>query len=321
MKVSLISTLKNEEASIKDFLDSLLSQSRKPDEIIIVDGGSTDATVKLINEYIQKGAPIKLIIKEGANISIGRNIAIKNSKHDIIASTDAGCKIDEDWLKKLIEKFDDKTDVVCGMTLPEPKNEFEKCVAEVTCYKVEDVDERTFLPSARSVAFRKSSWEKVGGYPEWLYLAEDTLFDLNLKKAGCKFKVAKDAVVYWRMRKNIQELFKQYYLYGKYQREAGLVTAKSILVHILRSFWPVGIFVLFLMPLLYFNAIPLLLVLVAVTFLLFFVQGLEGGLKCYRSNRRIKFLMTGVVIKIVVSMAWTLGELFSRSKAPKVGTK
>lgn len=320
MKVSLISTVKNEEESIEDFLDSLLSQSRKPDEIIIVDGDSTDNTVKIINEYIQKGAPIKLIIKEGANISMGRNTAVKNSKYDIIASTDAGCKIDKDWLKNLIEKFDNETDVVCGMTIPDPKTDFEKCVADVTCYKVEEVDEETFLPSSRSVAFRKSAWEKVGGYQE-LCLSDDTLFDLNLKKAGCKFKVARNAIVYWKMRKNLREVFKQYYLYGKYQRDAGLATTKNILVHIFRSFWPVGIFILFFILLLYFNAIQLLLVLVAITFLLFFIQGLEGGLKCYRINRRVKFLMTGIIIKIVVSMAWTLGELFNRSKAPKVGTK
>ena len=79
MKVSLICTLKNEEFSAKVLLDSLLSQSRLPHEIIIVDGGSIDRTVEIINSYIQKGAPIKLIIKGGANIAQGRNIAIKNA--------------------------------------------------------------------------------------------------------------------------------------------------------------------------------------------------------------------------------------------------
>ena len=51
MKVSLISTLKNEESSIRVFLDSLLSQSRPPDEIIMVDGKTMkDSIVQEIME-------------------------------------------------------------------------------------------------------------------------------------------------------------------------------------------------------------------------------------------------------------------------------
>ena len=321
MKVSVISTVYNEELSIKEFLDSLLSQSRKPDEIVIVDGGSTDRTEQIIKEYIRREASIKLIVKEGANISQGRNIAIKNAKYEIIASTDAGCRIDKDWLKNLIKKFDGNTDVVGGMTIPESKTDFERCVAEVTCYKVEEVADETFLPSSRSIAFRKSAWEKVGGYSEWLYTAEDTLFDLKLKKFGCKFKVAKDAIVYWQIRKNFRQVFKQYYLYGKGNREAGLVTTKSLLVHITRSFWPMGIFIIVLIPTLYFNAMPFLLIVAIFTFLLFIHQGLEGGLKCYRSNDKIKIFVLGIAIKILVSTAWTVGELFGKTKVSGVDTK
>ena len=114
MKVSLISTLKNEESSVKEFLDSLLSQSRPPDEIIMVDGGSSDKTVEIIDSYIGNGAPIKLIVSKGANIAQGRNTAIKNSKYDVIASTDLGCRLDKDWLKNLLNKFGEQTDIVSG---------------------------------------------------------------------------------------------------------------------------------------------------------------------------------------------------------------
>ena len=44
--------------------------------------------------------------------------------------------------------------------------------------------EETFLPSGRSIAFKKSAWKEVGGYPENLYTGEDTLFDLKLKEKG-----------------------------------------------------------------------------------------------------------------------------------------
>ena len=219
INVSLICTLKNEEFSIREFLDSLLSQSKPPDEIIIVDGGSTDGTVDIIRSYIEEGAPIKLIIKNGANIAQGRNIAIENAKYDIIASTDAGCRIDKDWLKNLIKPFeaDLDVDVVSGWYEADAKTNFQRCVAELTYPKLTHVinNAEKFLPSSRSVAYKKGCWEKVGGYPEWLYTAEDTLFDLNLKKIGCTFVFAKDAVVYWKVRSNLKNVFKQHYSYAK----------------------------------------------------------------------------------------------------------
>ena len=231
-KVSLICTLKNEESSIKEFLDSLSFQSRPPDEIVIVDGGSTDKTVEIIKSYIEEGALIKLIVEDGANIAEGRNIAIKNAKHDVIASTDAGCRIDKDWLKNLIKPFvgDSSVAVVSGWYEADARTDFERCVAELTYPKLERVMKALdkFLPSSRSVAYKKECWEKVGGYPEWLYTAEDTLFDLNSKKAGCKFVFAPDAVVYWNVRPNLRSLFKQFYLYAKGNGYAGLFFKKYL---------------------------------------------------------------------------------------------
>jgi glycosyltransferase involved in cell wall biosynthesis len=65
MRVSVIVPVRNEERSIRALLDSLLGQTRMPDEIVITDGGSIDATTQIIEEYIQRGAPVRLI-REGA---------------------------------------------------------------------------------------------------------------------------------------------------------------------------------------------------------------------------------------------------------------
>lgn len=51
MRVSLIFTVLNEEKSVKNLLDSLLKQTRKPDEIVVVDGGSKDRTVEILKQY------------------------------------------------------------------------------------------------------------------------------------------------------------------------------------------------------------------------------------------------------------------------------
>ena len=93
-KVSLILTVKNEEKSINILLESILSQNKMPNEIVIVDGGSIDKTIEIIKEY-KDSLPIKLIQKKGINVPRGRNIAIANSKYPIIAVTDGGCRLDQ----------------------------------------------------------------------------------------------------------------------------------------------------------------------------------------------------------------------------------
>lgn len=223
MKVSLICTVLNEETSTKPFLDSLLSQSRLPDEIVMVDGGSTDGTVEVIKSYVADDVPIRLAIAEGANISQGRNIAIGSTTCDYIAATDAGVRLDKHWLKNLIEGFemDRRAEVVVGFYLPEPRTTYEEYVCQLLYPEAEWVDLDKFFPSSRSIAFHKECWEKVGGYPEWLYTGEDGLFAVRMREAGCKFVFAKDAIAYWRPRRNLRALFRQYYLYAKGSAQAG----------------------------------------------------------------------------------------------------
>jgi glycosyltransferase involved in cell wall biosynthesis len=233
MKVSVTCTLKDEEKSIKELIGSILSQSKLPDKIVIVDGGSTDRTVEIINSYIKSGAPINLIIKEGVNIAEGRNIAIENAKYDNIASIDAGSWADKDWLKNLLRPFeefeeDSSVDVVAGFFLPDAKSKYEEVVGELLYPKLENMNPDRFLPSGRSIAFKKRCWETVGGYPEWLYTGEDALFDLKLRESGCKFAFARDAIVYWRPRTTLRGLFKQYFLYAKGATQARITNTITL---------------------------------------------------------------------------------------------
>lgn len=225
MKISVICTLKNEELSIKDLIDSLLTGYRRPDEIILVDGGSKDKTNEIILSYIEEGHPIKLIMEENINIAKGRNIAIEASRYDIIASIDAGCRAHIEWLKEFQETFekDSVIDVVAGFYLPDPKSEYENLIGDLLYPKLHNINPKNFLPSSRSIAFKKKCWQAVGGYPEYLYTGEDTSFDISLKEAGFKFAFSENAIVYWRPRSNLAKLFKQYYLYAKGATEAGIL--------------------------------------------------------------------------------------------------
>jgi GT2 family glycosyltransferase len=85
-----------------------------------------------------------------------------------------------------------------------------------------DVRPERFLPSSRSVAFPKSAWEEVGGYPEWLDYCEDLVFDLRLQARGYDFVFVPLAVARFRPRGSLSTFFKQYFRYGRGDGKANL---------------------------------------------------------------------------------------------------
>jgi glycosyltransferase involved in cell wall biosynthesis len=221
--ISVITTVLNEAKGIDAFLRSLLDQSRTPDEIIICDAGSDDGTVEIIRRYLEEGYPARLIIEKRANRSRGRNLAIEEAKGEIIASIDAGCVANMDWLSKLVAPFesDDPPDITSGYYQPEAESAFEEAIAVATVPDAIEVDPDSFLPSSRSVAFRRDAWERVGGYPEYANYAEDTEFDLRLKAAGYRFRFVLDAVVRWRVRTTLWDVFRQFFRYARSDGEVG----------------------------------------------------------------------------------------------------
>lgn len=225
VNISVICTVLNEGQSIQNLLNSLVAQTRPPDEVVFVDGGSTDDTVATLQRVADTGElPIKVIVEPGANISRGRNIAIRAATGPIIASTDAGVRLDTHWLEELMNPFqmDEPPSVVAGFFVPDPQSAFEVAMGATVLPALYNINPETFLPSSRSVAFLKSSWQAIGGYPEWLDFCEDLIFDIRLRNEVGLFAFAPEAVVYFRPRSNLWAFFKQYYQYARGDGKADL---------------------------------------------------------------------------------------------------
>jgi glycosyltransferase involved in cell wall biosynthesis len=227
MRVSVIATVKNEESSIGGLLDSLLAQSRQPDEVLLADGGSTDRTREIAASYVARGLPLRLLDAPGSNISQGRNLAVAAARGDVIACVDAGVRLAPDWLAELTAPFQDRTagtapDVVGGFFQADGRNLFEIALGATTLPDLDDVRPGTFLPSSRSVAFTKAAWQQVGGYPEWLDYCEDLVFDLRLRAAGLRFAFAPGALAHFRPRPSLRSFFVQYYRYARGDGKADL---------------------------------------------------------------------------------------------------
>jgi glycosyltransferase involved in cell wall biosynthesis len=224
MSVALCLTVRNEASNIDELVTTIAAQTRRPDRIVVVDGGSTDDTVERIAAWRARGLPIELIVEAGANIARGRNLAISRAAADIVAVTDAGVRLDLGWLETLVAPFEaaDPPDVVSGFFVADPRSSFELALGATTLPSVADVDPDRFLPSSRSVAFRRSAWERVGGYPEWLDYCEDLVFDCALKGAGYRFAWAPEAIVHFRPRSSPWAFFLQYYRYARGDGKADL---------------------------------------------------------------------------------------------------
>ncbi|HLG51140.1 MAG TPA: glycosyltransferase [Chloroflexota bacterium] len=222
MRVSLIATVLNEEQSIDALLASIAAQTRPPDEVVIVDGGSRDRTVARIRAWGDRIAGLRLISCPGASIAVGRNRAIAAATGDVIACTDAGVRLDPRWLERIIEPLARGADVAMGFFVADPRTLFERALGATTLPDVDEIVPDRFIPSSRSIAYTRRAWEIAGGYPEWLDYCEDVVFDLALRRAGLRFAWVPGAVVYFRPRPSLAAFFRQYFLYARGDGKANL---------------------------------------------------------------------------------------------------
>lgn len=227
-KIALVTTCLNESDSIIQWMNDVNSQTRSPDEVIVVDAGSTDGTLEKLQAWQPRKMKVRVLVLQRCTVAQGRNHAIQNTDADIIASTDTGCRLAYNWLEEITKPLLDgqrQYDVVGGGYTADTetlvsasawadyylKGEFRHVISE------------TFLPSSRTIAYRRNVWEKLGGYPEDLrYAGDDTVFALQILKSGFKQTVVSDALVYWRRHAKFGKYLKEAYNYGRGNGEAAL---------------------------------------------------------------------------------------------------
>jgi glycosyltransferase involved in cell wall biosynthesis len=218
LKVSLVATVKDAGPHVAEFVASVRAQTRPPDELVVVDGGSTDGTLEVLRETPE----LTLIEEPGANIARGRNVAVRAASHDLIAVSDADCVLAPDWLERLVRPLERGADVSMGFYRPLAESFFEACAAAVSIPEPGEIREATFMPSARSVAFRREAFESAGGYPEWLDLGEDMYLNHRWRERGVRMELVADAVVFRRPRPDLGSYWRQFTGYARADAQAGM---------------------------------------------------------------------------------------------------
>ena len=163
-KVSIYIPAYNAENTIRESIESIFKQTLKFDEIIVIDDNSTDATNKIVKEYKNIN-----LIKNETNKGLGynRNLGIKNSSNNIIASIDADVVLNDMWLEVMIEYFDKNQNLMCGGKMSEKliENKYNAWRAKYYSQNWGDKDiiNPPFLYGCNTIQ-HKLIWETVNGY-------------------------------------------------------------------------------------------------------------------------------------------------------------
>ena len=214
MKVSLITTVRNEAGSAAALIDAVHRQRRPPDEWIVVDGGSRDDTAKIF-----AASPICTVRVAPGGISRGRNLAISLARNPVVAVTDGGCAPDPEWLERLVGPIEDdalRAEVAVGATRARIT-----CALDAAQWIVLDQfvrpgsGRRRPAPSSRSLAFRREVWQGLA-FPEWLQTGEDTWLLERWRDQGRRIARVDDAVVTWNLPGSVAALRRQHlrYMWG-----------------------------------------------------------------------------------------------------------
>ena len=124
-KVSIIVPVYNVEKYLKRCIDSLINQTLKDIEIIVVDDGSTDNSGQIIKKYQEKNSNIKYYKKENGGLSDARNYGMKYAQSEYIAFLDSDDFVDKTMYEKMYNKaIEDNADYVeCDFYWAYPKAE------------------------------------------------------------------------------------------------------------------------------------------------------------------------------------------------------
>lgn len=182
MKVSIITATWNSDKTLRDSIDSVLKQSYKDIEYIIIDGASKDNTINIIKEYeplfngrlkwiSEKDKGIYDAMNKGIRMATGDVVGILNSD-DFFTSNDV--------IEKIVDEFADNIDAVYGDIHFVNHGNLQKCVR----YYSSKIFKRNlmrmgFIPAHPSFYCRKECFEKFGYYKTDYKIAAD--FDLLLR--------------------------------------------------------------------------------------------------------------------------------------------
>lgn len=204
MEISVVMSAYNAEKYIKQSIDSILNQTFKDFEFIIVNDCSNDQTLKILQEYEKKDTRIKVIDnKENLGLTRSLNKALIYAKGKYIARMDADDISQCERFEKQYNFLEQHPEVhilgTCGIDI---NLSSEKICDRTVPLKHEDIIKMlTFLSPIihPSVMFRKNAIQQLGNYNEDYRTAQDIELWFRCAEVGYKFANLEDKLIYYRI--------------------------------------------------------------------------------------------------------------------------
>lgn len=117
VQISVIVPVYNTEKYLHRCVDSILSQTFKDFELLLIDDGSTDKSGEICDEYAQKDERVKVWHKENGGVSSARNIGLDAAKGEWVTFSDSDDKLEEDWLSTFSKNMNGYDAVVSGFNI------------------------------------------------------------------------------------------------------------------------------------------------------------------------------------------------------------
>lgn len=197
-KISIIIPVYNTEKYIKECIESIIKQTYKNIEIIIVNDGSKDNSLSICNEYALKDKRIKVINQKNKGQSSARNKGIKNSNGDYILFVDSDDWIEENMLEILIKKANtDLSDIVICSHKIINENSVTNIVLEKKHSFEEYLFESTTMGYSMCKMIKKSCINRY--FREDIFFMEDMIFWMDNKQNINKVSYIPNCLYNYRM--------------------------------------------------------------------------------------------------------------------------
>ena len=212
-KISIIVAAYNSQDTIEDCLKSIMAQNYPKDhfEIIVMDGGSKDNTVKIAKRF-----PIK-VLSIRINCPAAYNYAMKIASNPILGYIDADAKVEVDWLKKLVTHLNEPqvAGVSGSIETWNQDNSWARSIGYELKARYQRIGKYTGRIATMNLLMKRSVIEEVGGWDENLPSQYDTDLGFRISAKGWKIAYEPTALCYHFNRPTLKAFYRQQLQYGK----------------------------------------------------------------------------------------------------------
>ncbi|MCW3995566.1 MAG: glycosyltransferase [Candidatus Bathyarchaeota archaeon] len=213
VKVSIIVAAYNNQATIGECLKSLFAQNYPKDafEVIVMDGGSKDETVKIAQQFPAKVLSIRI------NCPAAYNYAHKIAAYPILGFVDADAKVEADWLLKLVPHLSEPqvAGVSGSIETWNMDNPWARSIGYELKMRYSRIGKYTGRIATMNLLLKKSVIEEAGGWDEKLPSQYDTDLGYRISAKGYKIAYEPSAVCYHFNRPTLKAYYRQQLQYGK----------------------------------------------------------------------------------------------------------